>query len=244
MTVEMAGQKKGQGSRRRSRGAGGAGEGFMTQHDAQPLIRLTALNFVKKTSYGFWLLTLGFWLIVSYGSEKTAFSQNLSPQPSVQPQKKFVCHQQSLETLTTQLLRDLPSYANRATQRGRRLRRSSDIYSYMLIAGRPEFQPLPLNVEGSNTDRQKKSVSDVEQVFFTTLERQYIDKKAVELQEFHWLLLTKTSSDWRFVMMFTQTGAYPQQQPPSPPRDSSNGSIAQGVKTWLRDCQAGSIRVR
>lgn len=45
-------------------------------------------------------------------------------------------------------------------------------------------------------------------------------------------------------MMFTQTAAYPQQQPPSPPRDSSNGSIAQGIKTWLRDCQAGSIRMR
>lgn len=67
-------------------------------------------------------------------------------------------------------------------------------------------------------------------------------KKAVEFQEFHWLLLTKTKSGWRLVMMFTQTGAYPKQQPPLPPRDSSNGAIAQGVKAWLRDCQAGSVR--
>ncbi|WP_242039098.1 hypothetical protein [Anabaena cylindrica] len=234
----MGGHKGSRGGR----GAGGEGEGFITQYAAQ--IPLTALNFVKKTSYGFWLLTLGFWLIVSNSSEKAAFSQNFSPQPSVQPQKKFVCHQQSLETFTTQLLRDLPSYANRASQRGRRLRRSSDIYSYILVAGRPEFQPLSLNLDGSGTDGQTKATSDVEQVFFTTLERQYIAKKAVELQEFHWLLLTKTSGDRRFIMMFTQTAAYPQQQPPSPPRDSSNGSIAQGIKTWLRDCQAGSIRMR
>ncbi|MBD2345990.1 hypothetical protein H6G18_17820 [Anabaena subtropica FACHB-260] len=216
----------------------------MTQHGLNVPLRLTALNFVKKTSYGFWLLTLGFWLIFSNSYEKTAFSQNLTPQPSLQPENKFVCHEQSLETLTTQLLRDLPGYANRATQRGRRLRRSSDIYSYTLVAGKPEFQSLPLELDGSHTDGQKNTASDIEQVFFTTLHRQYIDKKAVELQEFHWLLLTKTPSDWRFVMMLTQTGAYPQQQPPSPPRDSSNGSIAQGIKTWLRDCQAGSVRMR
>jgi hypothetical protein len=173
-----------------------------------------------------------------------AFSQNLPPQPSLRTEKKFICRAQTLETLITQLLRDLPSYANRATQRGRRLRRSSDIFSYMLIAGRPEFQPLPLKVDGSHTDGQKTTASDVEQVFFTTLERQYIDKKAVELEEFHWLFLTKTGNDWRFVIMFSQTGGYPQQQPPSPPRDSSNGSVAQGIKAWLRDCQAGSVLVR
>jgi len=190
------------------------------------------------------LIALGLWLIVSSSFETMAFSQNLPPQPSLRTEKKFICSQQSLEILITQLLRDLPSYANRATQRGRRLRRSSDIYSYMLIAGRPEFQPLPLKVDSSHTDGQKSTVSDVEQVFFTTLERQYIDTKAVELEEFHWLFLTKTGNDWRFVMMFSQTGAYRQQQPPSPPRDSSNGSVAQGIKAWLRDCQAGSVRLR
>lgn len=190
------------------------------------------------------LIVLGLWLIVTSSFETMAFSQNLPPQPSLPTEKKFVCSEQSLETLITQLLRDLPSYANRATQRGRRLRRSSDIYSYMLIAGRPEFQPLPLKVNSHNTDGQKSTASDVEQVFFTTLERQYIDRKAVELEEFHWLFLTKTGNNWRVVMMFSQTGAYPQQQPPSPPRDSSNGNVAQGIKAWLRDCQAGSVRVR
>ncbi|WP_225977420.1 hypothetical protein [Nostoc sp. CENA543] len=152
--------------------------------------------------------------------------------------EKSVCAEKDLPTLTTQLLRDLPSYANRASQRGRRLQRSSDIFSYMLVAGRPEFQPLPLQP----VEQQKSTNQNIEQVFFTTLSRQYIDNKVVELQEFHWLLLTKTPDIPQFLMMFTQTGAYPQKQPPSPPRDSSNGSVAQGIKAWLRDCQAGSLR--
>ncbi|WP_392532716.1 hypothetical protein [Nostoc sp. C117] len=160
----------------------------------------------------------------------------------INTEAKSLCSEQDLETLTTQLLQDLPSYANRANQRARRRSRSADLYSYMLVAGRPEFTALPLNIEEYSTATPESSASGVEQVFFTTLERQYIGKTAVELQEFHWLLLTKTNSGWRLVMMFSQTGAYPKKQPPSPPRDSSNGAIAQGVQVWLRDCQAGSVR--
>jgi hypothetical protein len=54
-------------------------------------------------------------------------------------------------------------------------------------------------------------------------------------------LLTKTKGGWHLVMMFSQTGSQTEKQPLSPPRDSSNGAIAQGVKTWLRDCQARSV---
>ncbi|HYW18039.1 MAG TPA: hypothetical protein VE956_01780 [Nodularia sp. (in: cyanobacteria)] len=156
----------------------------------------------------------------------------------------YTCSEQSLELLTTQLLQDLPSYANRVTQRARRRSRSSDIYSYVLVAGKPEFQPLPINSGGHNTDEKKSTATGVEQVFFTTLERQYIAGKIVESQQFHWLLLTESNTGWRLVMMFTQIAAYPQEQVVSPPRDSSNGVIAQAVKAWLRDCQAGSVRMR
>lgn len=154
------------------------------------------------------------------------------------------CANQNLEDLTTGLLHDLPSYANRASQRARRLSRATDVYSYMVVAGRPEFAPLPLNPSGYTADSLKTASEGVEQVFFTTLERQYTAGKAVQLQQFHWLFLTKTKSDWRFVMMFSQTGLHPKNEPPTPPRDSSNGDIAQGVNAWLRDCQAGSVRVR
>ncbi len=201
----------------------------------------------RQKNYALWVGACGFWLVVANSFSDSAFSKNLPANPSFITQEELIkdqpessCSEQNLDILTAQLLRDLPGYANRATQRARR-RVSNEVYSYLLVAGRPVFQPLPLSPEGYSADGQKNAATKVEQVFFTTLERQYIGKKAVELQQFHWLLLTKTKSGWRVVMMFTQTGGYPKQQPPSPPRDSSNGAIAQGVKAWLRDCQAGSI---
>ncbi|MEH2420237.1 MAG: hypothetical protein V7K48_04625 [Nostoc sp.] len=203
---------------------------------------------LKKKNYS-WLLACGFWVLGSNSLAYPAFSTNLTPKPSALAERENVnsgarslCSEQNLETFTIQLLEDLPSYTNRVSQRARRLSRSSDVYSYMLVAGRPEFTPLPLNLEEYSADALKNSASGVEQVFFTTLERQYIGKKAVELQEFHWLLLTKTKTGWRLVMMFSQIGSHSAQQPLSPPRDSSNGTVAQAVNTWLRDCQAGSVR--
>jgi hypothetical protein len=203
---------------------------------------------LKKKNYS-WLLACGFWVLASNSLVYPAFSTNLTPKPSALAERENVnngerslCSEQNLEILTTQLLQDLPSYTNRASQRARRLSRSSDVYSYMLVAGRPEFTPLPLNLEEYSTDAPKSAASGVKQVFFTTLERQYIGKKVVELQQFHWLLLTKTESSWQLVMMFSQIGSDSAQQPLSPPRDSSKGTVAQGIKAWLRDCQAGSVR--
>ncbi|TAF06243.1 MAG: hypothetical protein EAZ77_12700 [Nostocales cyanobacterium] len=181
------------------------------------------------------------WFFLGFVFLSPAFSKNLSPKP-VDSKVSSSCSEQSLEGLTTRLMLDLPSYANRVTQRSRRLSRSVDIYPYILAAGKPEFQSLPLN---PGIDSFPKYESEgVEQVFFTTLERQYINKKAVELQQFHRLFLTKTQLGWQVVMMFTQTGEYPVKPLLAPPRDSSNGAIAQAVKLWLRDCHAGSVRLR
>lgn len=146
-----------------------------------------------------------------------------------------------LETLTTGLLRDLPTYANRVAQQARRSSRTIDVYSYMLLAGRPEFEPLSL----SPGERNSVPISDSnqpQQVFITTLERNYTTGKAVELQQYHWIFLTRTQSGWRLAMMFSQTGPYPGGRPPTPPRDSSHGVVAQAIQRWLRDCQSGVIR--
>jgi hypothetical protein len=158
--------------------------------------------------------------------------------------KKNICSNQSLEALTTQMLQDLPSYANRASQRSRRLSRKKQLFSYIVAAGRPEFEPLPLKPGEYTRDSLKTKSDGVEQVFFTTLERQYVNGKAIQLQEFHWLFLTKAENSWLFVMMFSQIGSYRKNQPPTPPRDSSHGVIAQGISNWLRDCRAESVRVR
>lgn len=206
---------------------------------------------VEKKNKILRLLCCGFWLMISTPLDYPAKAKNLTPSlhlPLSQSKQGEVvgvrsfCSNQNLETLTAELLRDLPSYANRVTQRARRLRRTADIYSYVLVAGRPEFQPLPLNPSGYTRNSLKTSSEGVEQVFFTTLERQYIKRQAIQLQQFHWLFLTKAESGWRFVMMFSQTGTYPKNQPPTPPRDSSNGVLGQAISHWLRDCHADSIR--
>lgn len=150
------------------------------------------------------------------------------------------CQKQDIETLTTQLVKDLPNYTNRVNQKSRRLKRSVDIYSYVLIAGKAEFAPLSL---GPGEYLPTLPVAEQpQQVFITTLERQYTSRKLVQLQQYHWLFLTQTTGGWRLAFMFSRTGTYPNKQPPTPPRESSNGSVAQAVKTWLRDCQAGTLR--
>ncbi|KAB8332129.1 hypothetical protein SD80_021770 [Scytonema tolypothrichoides VB-61278] len=205
---------------------------------------------VVKKKKSWWLLCCSFWLLFSHSLNDAAKAQNFIPSASPKAERRvvggerFSCSNQNLETLTTQLLQDLPNYANRASQRARRLSRATDAYSYMVVAGRPEFTPLPLNPSGYTADSVKTASDGVEQVFFTTLERQYTGGKPFQLQQFHWLFLAKTKTDWRFVMMFSQIGLSPKNQPPTPPRDSSNGVIAQGITAWLRDCQAGSVRVR
>ena len=138
----------------------------------------------------------------------------------------------TIEPLIEELLKDLPSYANRAIQRSR-----TASYPYkatnIVTAGRPEFEPLPLSPD-------RPVPEDPRQVFITTLERNHATDKIVEIQHFHWLFLTKTQTGWRLALMFSSIGAG-ENQPPLPPRDSSQGAIAQAIRTWLRDCRARDL---
>jgi hypothetical protein len=133
------------------------------------------------------------------------------------------------------LLRDLPSYANRVIVRHRSVDELKTLPN-ILLAGKAESEPLPVVAEPSQSDPQ------VKQLFFTTLERQRVGEDFRELQQFHWLLLTPTTTGWQIVLSYTRTGAYPQTAGViTPPRESSAGPIAQATKIWLRDCQAGSV---
>lgn len=149
---------------------------------------------------------------------------------------------EDIETLTNLMLRDLPSYANRVTQRSRLRDRSLDVYGYFIVAGRAEFAPLTLG-PGEYQPTIPNERDSVKQVFFTTLQRRYTSTSAVEIQDYHWLFLTKSESGWRLVMMYSATGPYPGGRPPTAPRESSNGVIAQAIEIWLRDCRAGVIRL-
>ncbi|MCL1465114.1 hypothetical protein [Argonema galeatum] len=156
--------------------------------------------------------------------------------------ERFSCPA-DVETLTTLMLRDLPSYANRVTQRARlRSRdRSLDVYGYFIVAGQAEFSPLTLG-PGEYNPTTSQGEDNIQQVFFTTLQRRYSTTKAIQIQDYHWLFLTKTASGWRLAMMFSMTGPYPAGRPPTAPRDSSYGVIGQAIEIWLRDCYGGVVR--
>jgi hypothetical protein len=138
------------------------------------------------------------------------------------------------------MLPDLPAYTNRVTQRSSGLYRNEDRPGYVLIAGRPEFEPLTL---GPGVYQPADAVAEDTplQVFFTTLERQYIDGSSQALQHYHWLFLVRPNETWRLAMMFSVIGDQPPNEPPSPLYNSSQGAIAQAVRLWLRDCEAGAV---
>lgn len=147
-----------------------------------------------------------------------------------------------VETLTSLMLRDLPNYANRVIQRSRPVNEEIDINLYIIVAGRAEFQPLTLG-PGSYNSVTTANVEPPQQVFFTTLERQYVEGGAIETQSFHWLFLTHTDSGWRLALMFTRLGSASPERPPTPPRESSDGIMGRAVQLWLRDCRVGAIQV-
>jgi hypothetical protein len=151
-----------------------------------------------------------------------------------------------LEDLMTLLLRDLPSYANRVTARSfdapigvssRRLNEPRP--GYVLLAGQPEFGPLTL---GPGNYVSTQPIADQpSQIFFTTLERQYTANRSVNLQHYHWLFLTRSTSGWQLVALFSRIGDEPADQPPTPPQDRTQGAIAQAIRLWLQDCRSGAI---
>jgi hypothetical protein len=163
------------------------------------------------------------------------------------PIRQAIACPDRLEDLMPLLLRDLPSYANRVSQRAYltgAYTADSDTPGYVLLAGQPDYRALPLSPERSSSNRASinEPSGDPPQIFFTTLDRQYISGKAVKLQHDHWLFLTLTQSyGWQVVLMFSAIGDYPAHQLSSAPQDASQGVIAQAIRLWLRDCRAGAI---
>ena len=145
-----------------------------------------------------------------------------------------------LSELISPMLRDLPGYANSVSQRAALSDEPADSATYVLLVGRAEYEPL---TQGPG-EYLPATESDLPQVFFTTLERLYIHDRPVNLQVFHWLFLTQTRVGWRLVLMQSAIGHAPDPvnpEPPTPPQDNSQGVIAQAIRLWLRDCEAGSV---
>jgi len=139
-----------------------------------------------------------------------------------------------LETLVDRLLQDLPSYANRVIVRSGFAPNTSTPPGYVprqiILAGRPEFEPLPLNFEDALPE-------NASQVFITTLERQYRGEKRVEIQQYHWLFLTKTENGWELAKIVSRFGTAADIRPLFE-QDSEKSAIAEAIRLWLRDCRA------
>ncbi|MGD1805363.1 hypothetical protein ACP6PL_07960 [Dapis sp. BLCC M126] len=145
------------------------------------------------------------------------------------PKKKSTCPENSdnLEILVAALMLDLPSYVNREIQRDRQPSKDY-LKRNIVIAGRPEFEPLPM-------DYTPFIQEDINQIFLTTLERQYRDSQVVELQQFHWLFVRQNQTQWELVNMFSIEESLPENIPPQP-KNSSNGVFAKGIRAWLKGC--------
>ena len=139
-----------------------------------------------------------------------------------------------LETLVDRLLQDLPSYANRVIVRSGFSPKTSTPPGYALpqiiLAGRPEFEPLPLNSGEALPE-------NASQVFITTLERQYRGRQRVEIQQYHWLFLTKTENGWELVKIVSRFGTVADVRPLLP-SEGEKSEIAEAIRLWLRDCRA------
>jgi hypothetical protein len=144
----------------------------------------------------------------------------------------------TLSLLTTLLLRDLPSYANRATQRRRQIKDPN--YSSYILAGQPSLSPIDItNPEYSPVFPQ----SPPQQLFISTLEQQFKDRQVIDVQRFHWLLLTYSDrGSWHLALMYSGLGKKNADAILLPPIDSSQTPLGEAVEAWLRDCRSGQIK--
>ena len=151
---------------------------------------------------------------------------------------------QELESLTNSLLKDLPDYSNRIIQRTQNISQDFGISTYILTAGKGQFEALDLpQIQYSSSTRES-----TRQVFFTTLERQYITDnqnsespktRKIQRETYHWLFLTPTDQGWRMVTMYSRFGSSRQNNLLTPAQESSKGIIGQAIQLWLKDCRAG-----
>jgi hypothetical protein len=150
---------------------------------------------------------------------------------------------QELRPLVSRLLQDLPVYAGLVASRSLgRPDSPENAFGSVLLVSEPDFTPIDINEQ--IPEALPDLTSPVQQVFFTTLERQYWQGQAVSLQNYHWLFLTQDEAGhWYLALIYSSLGRYPatESRAPSPPQESSDGIIGQAVTLWLRDCRAGAV---
>ncbi|MGF1458643.1 MAG: hypothetical protein ACFBSG_06400 [Leptolyngbyaceae cyanobacterium] len=141
-----------------------------------------------------------------------------------------------LGTMTQGLTRDLPRYVNLVARRTVGAASSGANFGTVVIAGAIDLDPLSLETLTFETP------DSVQQVFITTLERQYTDSEIVYLELYHWLFMVPVEDGWQLTLMFSRVAADDDDgRPPTPPQESSDGIVGQAIRLWLRDCRAGAV---
>ncbi len=181
----------------------------------------------------------------SHPAAALSHPSNLDQRPPSAYLRPFQPCPANVQILVHQLLGDLPSYANRVASRNLDLsRRPLDPITTVLVVSSPDFTPIELAELAAPGPGQADDAA-LEQVFFTTLERQYRQNRVVSLQHHHWLFLAQTPEGWRLALLYSSLGTLPENRatgrPPTPPQESSDGIVGQAVRLWLRDCRAGAV---
>jgi hypothetical protein len=142
-----------------------------------------------------------------------------------------------VEQLTRALLRDLPEYINRIShQQG-----GSQSQRYAIAASKANLNPLPITYSGS----PKSPDSQLHQVFFTVLERQYETQRRADAQRHHWMILAYSPrTGWQLATLYSRSTPYPaDNQTPSAMQETSQEVVGRAIRRWLRDCRAGVIKM-
>lgn len=136
---------------------------------------------------------------------------------------------QDLESLIEKLLPELPSYVNRLSRRFYAQENQSTLPT-LIIAGHPEFIPLPL------TNSTLGISGDPHQVFMTVLMREYQGNKIAEYQEYYWLFFEIRENHWQLLKVFSISGK-PSREDPRKLRENHQGIVAEAIRLWLKNCQ-------
>lgn len=140
---------------------------------------------------------------------------------------------EEIENLGNYLVKDIPSYTNRILQKSSNLsRKIAPFPVYVVNASKSELNAFPLPENEFKLQDEK----DIKQIFFTTLERQYPHKdRVIETQNYHWLFLARYENKWLLIKSLSRFGSSNSQKI-SPIKDSTQGTMGQAVKLWLKDC--------
>ncbi len=186
---------------------------------------------------------VGWGFALALGLAPAAWAEPPAAPPEPEPLRHSLSCNIPLTTLTETLVRDLPSYANRVAQRSSGTLGNRRRPTYMIVASQPDSDPLPLP---AGSDTATPADDSLQQVFITTLERQYERptlgaERSQDNQHYHWLFLAENNDGWYLAFAYSSFGHEDPDAPITPPRDSTIGILGRAVTLWMRDCRAGAI---